>query len=210
MDFIRLRQIALVAQDLELPAQQICDLFGLEIAHRDPHLAGLGLHNVMIPIGTSFLEIVSPIREGTTAERFLTRRGGDGGYMFICDCSDFDEIKTRARDLDIRFIAELKHDDEPIVDGVQLHPKDTGGAAMLEFDQHGSGGDLLGDYRWAGPEWQKAIRQESALAIEGAEIQSADPAQLADRWSQVFGLDVTMGARGTATTGTDARICKVC
>lgn len=62
---MRLRQIALVAQDLE-------------VCFRDPGVADCGLHNALMPIGTSFLEVVSPARTGTPASRLLERRRGDG------------------------------------------------------------------------------------------------------------------------------------
>ena len=34
-----------------------------------------------MPVGDTFLEVVSPIDPKATAERYLARRGGDGGYM---------------------------------------------------------------------------------------------------------------------------------
>ena len=86
--FLRLRQVCLVAADLEREAARIAAIFGLEICYRDPNVARYGLANVLFPVGTSFLEIVSPTRAGTAAGRFLERHGGKYGYMVILDCDD--------------------------------------------------------------------------------------------------------------------------
>ena len=72
---LRLRQICLVAADLDSVEDDLKAILGLEVAFRDPGLAQFGLGNVMLPIGDNFLEVVSPFREHTTAGRFLERRG---------------------------------------------------------------------------------------------------------------------------------------
>ena len=36
------------------------------IDHRDPDVGQFGLHNALMPFGTSFVEVVAPIVEGTT------------------------------------------------------------------------------------------------------------------------------------------------
>jgi hypothetical protein len=61
--------IALVAQDLEPVLENLCAVLELEVCFRDPGVAEFGLHNALLPIGTSFLEVVSPTRAGTTAGR---------------------------------------------------------------------------------------------------------------------------------------------
>jgi hypothetical protein len=187
MAYLRLRQLCLVAEDLEQQAQQIGATFGLSVAYRDPHVAEFGLANVLIPIGSQpvFLEIVSPITDGTTAGRYLARRGGDGGYMVICDDEQLDQTRNRLGALGVRIIREGARADEPAVDAIQLHPKDTGGT-LLEFDRHGAGLDMRGGYRWAGDDWQRHVCATPVSAVLGVEIQSPDPQLLADRWSEIF------------------------
>ena len=85
MSNIRIRQICLVAHDLDRVQGQLDAVFGIEVAHRDPGVGNYGLHNVLIPVGNQLLEIVAP-KEGeheTPGGRYLKRRGGDGGYMVI-------------------------------------------------------------------------------------------------------------------------------
>ena len=40
-----------------------------------------------VPIGGDFIEVVSPIKPGTTARRLIEKRG-DGGYMIIMQTED--------------------------------------------------------------------------------------------------------------------------
>ena len=71
----------------------LCELFKFEVAFNDPGVGHFGLENAVIPIGTDFLEIVSPVEADTTAGRFLEKRNGDGGYMIIIQVDDFEVSK---------------------------------------------------------------------------------------------------------------------
>src|SRR6266536_2167515 len=87
-DYLRLRQMCLATRELEPVVDDIRAILGVEICYRDSGVAKYGLVNALLPIGTSFLEVVAPIEPNTAAGRFLDRSGGHGGYMAIFDCSD--------------------------------------------------------------------------------------------------------------------------
>ena len=180
--FLRLRQVCLVAADLARETARIESLLGLEVCHRDPNVAKYGLENVLFPVGTSFLEIVSPTRAGTTAGRFLERHGGKYGYMVILDCDDPERYQRRAESLGVRVANVIRHD---AYFGVQLHPKDTG-AAMLEFNSTVGGADPLGPYGPAGPDWQRFIRSDRTRSMLGVELESPEPERLAERWASIL------------------------
>jgi len=180
--FLRLRQICLVAADLAREAGRIKEIFGLEECYRDANVAKYGLENVLFPVGTNFIEIVSPTRSCTTAARFLERHGGRYGYMVILDCDDPARWQARAESLSVRVANVIRHDD---YFGVQLHPKDTG-AAMLELNSTAGGRDPMGPYAPAGPNWQKAIRKDVTRALTAVEIESPEPARLAARWGAIL------------------------
>ena len=55
----RLRQIALVAEDLDPTVALLCEALGAEVVERDDGVASFGLHNALIQIGDTFLEVVS-------------------------------------------------------------------------------------------------------------------------------------------------------
>ena len=187
--YLRLRQICLVANDLDKIVDQLCEVFAIEVCHRDPKVARYGLTNALMPVGTSFLEVVSPLAPGqhTAAGRYLERRGGDGGYMVINDCDDVRRYRQRAAELGIRIVEDRSY--EAKADLLQLHPRDTGGA-ILEFDHH-VGGELLdGAYHWAGPEWQQHVRTSRVIGFDGVELQSDDPLQLATRWAALVQRDL--------------------
>src|SRR5215470_3079623 len=92
---MRLRQIALAASDLEATAAALGDVLGIGGPFHDPGVAVFGLVNAVMPIGESFLEVVSPVRDDATAKRWIAKRGGDVGYMVIVQC---DDLPTLARE----------------------------------------------------------------------------------------------------------------
>jgi hypothetical protein len=183
--YLRLRQIALVARKLEPVVNQFHDVFGLEVCHRAPGIIRRGLENALLPIGPVFIEVVAPVRPDTTAERFLERRKGEGGYMYIMDCDDTGRRREHVKALGIRIIAENKRAEFSAVEGFQMHPRDTGGA-ILSIATHAAGENLFGGFEWAGPNWQEYVRHEPLKSVLGADLQSRDPHGLARRWSEVL------------------------
>ena len=188
---LRLRQIALVAHDLDPVEADLQAVFGLGTAFNDPHIDVFGLRNAVIPAGRQFIEIVSPIRDNTAGGRYLARRNGDGGYMTIFQCDDHPAVKARADDLGIRRVVDQQGKEYWIL---QLHPADTGGT-FLEIDVQHGGDSLDGKWEPAGPNWSDNIT-ETLVAITAAEIQSPDPAPLADKWSKILDVPVTVSADG--------------
>ena len=182
MPYLRLRQICLVAADLAGEAARIKASLGLEECYRDPNVAKYGLENVLFPVGSSFIEIVSPTRAGTAAGRFLERHGGRHGYMVILDCDDPERRRVHAESLGIRVANLIRHDNYL---GVQLHPKDTG-AAMIELNRTTGGEDPMGNYAPAGPGWQRAVRSDRARRLVAVEIECPDPGALAAKWGRIL------------------------
>jgi hypothetical protein len=84
---MRLRQVALVARDLEATVADLCAVLEIEVAFRDPGVALFGLVNAVLPVGDTFLEVVSPVKPGRPPSACV-RRGGDAGYMVIVQVAD--------------------------------------------------------------------------------------------------------------------------
>ncbi|HJP36842.1 MAG TPA: hypothetical protein QF901_12720, partial [Gammaproteobacteria bacterium] len=80
---LHLRQIAFVAEKLQPVLDDLRGVLGLEVCFVDPEVDVFGLENSLVPIGTNFIEVVAPVKEGTAGGRYLERRQGDGGYMVI-------------------------------------------------------------------------------------------------------------------------------
>jgi hypothetical protein len=190
--WLRLRQIALVARRLAPVLDDVQAVFGLEVAYRDPGVAQFGLENAVLPVGNQFLEIVAPVKEGTAGGRYLERRHGDGGYMVILQCDDHGPRKGRVDELGVRKVVEHDDGDYSIM---QLHPRDTGGS-FLEIDEQRGGDDPRGPWMPAGPAWQQAVRTDVVRGLAAAEIQAPDPSALAQRWSDILEVPVTVDHHG--------------
>ena len=177
-----MRQICLVARRLAPVVDELRAKLGLEVCHRDPGVGKYGLENALFAIGDKFLEVVAPVREGTTAGRYLDRRGGDGGYMVITQCEDLAPRRRRCEAVSVRIANEIGY---PEYRELQLHPRDVG-AAMLSF------GWQAGATSPGGP-WHPAAYDGTApppaglvRSMTAAELQSEDPERLARRWSEVM------------------------
>lgn len=182
--WLRLRQIALIVNDADQVVEDLKAVFGLEVAYIDEHLPpAYGLQNRLLPVGAQFLEICAPVREDTAGGRYLERRGGDGGYMVICQCDDHAPRKARVAELGIRVVAAR---DTAASCLMQLHPQDTGGS-FLEIDWHEGADDKFPGWSHAirGP-WPDFIRTGRVAAIVAAEIQSTEPEKVAARWGEII------------------------
>jgi catechol 2,3-dioxygenase-like lactoylglutathione lyase family enzyme len=176
---MRLRQIALVARDLAAARGDIEAVLGLSSPYADPAVAKYGLSNAVWPIGDTFLEVVSPVAEGTTAGQLLDKRGGDGGYMAIFQTRDIAAARARVAAAGVRIVDQADGERFAMT---HLHPKDTGGAIVsidaMVPEAH---------WEWAGPSWRGRSRNPLTAEIVGAEIQAADPEAVARRWAEVLG-----------------------
>ncbi len=71
---LRLRQVVVAARDLDATVEMLCASFGLSVCFNDPSVAEFGLSNALLTVGDQFIEVVSPIADGTAAGRLLDRR----------------------------------------------------------------------------------------------------------------------------------------
>lgn len=195
--FLRLRQLCLVAARLEPVIEDLCAVFDVPVCHRDPAVGTFGLHNALVALGPAFVEVVSPLRAGTTAGRYLERRGGDGGYMVILETGALDPWREHVAALGVRVAAALAHGD---YEGLQLHPRDTGGALLEINTTRSNGADPCGPYAPAGPRWQDSVRTGRVRAVTGAVLQGEDPARLARRWGEILRRAPQQDARGWLLT----------
>lgn len=192
--WLRLRQIALVAEQLAPVEQALIDVLGVAVCYRDPAVATFGLENALFPVGNQFLEVVAPTRSGTAGGRYLERRGGDGGYMVICQTDDHPPRRQRVAELGVRTVYDRDLGDYSLM---QLHPKDTGGS-FLEIDAQLGAGGLAPDGPWhpAGPDWKAGQRLDRVTGIGAAEIQADDPEAVAERWSRIVEMPLSKTATG--------------
>ena len=179
---MRLRQVVLVAGDLDRVEAEIVEGLAVEACVHDLGVGQFGLRNVLFPVGDTLLEVVSPVEDGTAAGRHLARRGGDGGYMVILQTDDLAGFGGRLDEAAVRVVLEARM---PGIRGLHLHPSDVGGA-ILSVDES----DDWTDWPWAGPDWREHRRTGLVSGIVAVEIQADDPAAMAGRWGEVLGRPV--------------------
>ena len=179
---MRLRQVVIAARDLETTIASLSAVFGIEVSLRDPGVAEFGLVNAVMPVGDTFLEVVSPVTPTASARRFLDRRG-DGGYMVMLQSARLDDDRRRLAELGVRVVWQMDLDD---IRGTHLHPADVGGAIVSLDDPRPPA-----SWRWAGPAWERHVRTELARAVTAVDLAAADPEALAERWARILALPVT-------------------
>ena len=187
---IQLRQICLVAHELEPVLEDLTSILGINRCYVDPGVGKFGLENTLMPIGHNFLEVVAPIEENTAGGRYLERRRGDGGYMVITQADSRESqqrVRQNALDNNVRVAFESERDDWHLC---QLHPGDLK-AAFLEIES-----DAYNDFTgyWhpvGGLGWEDKVKQDVTIDMIGVELQSKDPVGLAELWGKVTGESIS-------------------
>jgi catechol 2,3-dioxygenase-like lactoylglutathione lyase family enzyme len=176
---VRLRQAVLVVHDRDAACARLGDGLGLHAPFHDENVGLFGLHNAVYALGDDFLEIVSPIRDGTAAGRELDRRG-EGGYMLLFQVDDLTAARRRAAALGVRAVWGIDLND---IAATHLHPGDVGGT-IVSIDRP----DPPESWRWGGPEWTGQAGTGAPGRLTGATVRVAEPERTAARWGEVLGL----------------------
>lgn len=184
---LRIRQIVFAVRDLAHGRSQLAALLGLGAPFRDPDVAVFGIDNAVYVFGDQFIELISPMQDGTAAGRSLDRRG-DGGYMLLLQTDDFERDSARIAKLGVRTVWHAEVDD---IRAMHLHPKDLGGA-IVSVDQP----KPAAAWRWGGPDWQPQTGRAGEQRVVGITIEANDPHAMAARWAEVLGLAAPLAIDG--------------
>ncbi|KIV97450.1 hypothetical protein PV10_01201 [Exophiala mesophila] len=195
----RLRQIALIAEDLDRARHLLTTILDTEVVFIDPQVAQWGLKNILVAIGGDIIEVCSPFKPDTTVGRLLQKRG-DGGYMIIMQTID---AVARRKYIESQKLAKVifdhVHDDAVCI---QYHPKGVPGGMMPELDSHtpspknptpldspfspwhACGADYLA--------YSTAMKRRAHLKLIGATLRLApgntNIQAAAQRWNHLFGV----------------------
>ncbi len=188
---IRLRQVVVAARDLDATVAELCTSLGLRVCFHDPSVAEFGLRNALMTVGDQFIEVVSPMRDGTAAGRLLDRRDAAvTAYMVMFEVDDLDRRMAAIAAAGVRTVWSGDHAG---IRGRHLHPGDVG-AAIVSLDET----NPPGSWHWAGPDWVAHADNTVASAIAGYRIATDDPQRVRQRWTDLgllHGIDLTDGAR---------------
>ena len=172
-----LRQAAIVAKERDPVRHEIFELLGLKADYEDKGVSDFGLHNSVMAIGDTFLEIVAPVQETTTAGRLLERMGGDGGYMILVQTDDIEYYRSHTEAQGVRKIWQADKDN---VKAFHMHPKDLG-ATIVSIDWMAP----EDEWEWAGKGWQTR-GAEYVDKITAVDVQCHDQLTTARRWASVL------------------------
>lgn len=193
---MRLRQVAFVAEPLAPAVEEVRAVLGLDVCYEDPNVGKWGLANALFPIGNDFLEIVAPVQPGTSAGRYLARRGGNGGYMAIFQSADARVERERIAAQGVRFIHVA---DRPgPYHATQFHPQDLGGI-LVSIESCGPPDAFRnpgGPWYPAGMAWEPHVKTERISRLLAVEVQAEQPESVADVWSRVLGVPVGRDTQG--------------
>ncbi|KAI1608786.1 hypothetical protein EDD37DRAFT_386811 [Exophiala viscosa] len=195
----RLRQIALIAEDLDRATYLLTTVLGTEVVFVDPQVAQWGLKNILVAIGGDIIEVCSPFKPDTTVGRLLKKRG-DGGYMIIMQTSD---AVARKRYIESKQLAKvIFHHSHGDSECIQYHPKGIAGGMLPELDSHTASPanpepleNTFSPWHACGPDYARyseAMRRCSHLKLLGATCRLApdqlDTEAAAEQWQQYFGV----------------------
>jgi hypothetical protein len=175
---VRLRQAVVAVRDLDAVADRLRDSLSLAEPFSDPGVAYFGLRNAVFALQDTFLEVVSPLKDGTSAGRLIDRRGGDCGYMLMFQVRDLAAARERARAEGVREVFEVSLED---IEEVHLHPADMRGA-IVSLSQP----TPPEAWRWGGPHWRE---RSGPGRLAGVTVAVVDPHAVRGRWERILGAN---------------------
>lgn len=187
---MRLRQIAVAAADRGAAVSLATDVLDARVAFEDPGVGVFGLENAVMPLGETFLEVVSPVRDDASARRWIARRGGDAGYMVILQCDDHAALARECARAEAAGAKPVWQGEHAGARTVHFHPRELG--AILSFDAMPEWDAWV----WAGPAWRERAQGGTVRGIAGAVLAGPDPDALAARWGAVVGVAPRRDAGG--------------
>ena len=183
MKTLRLRQAVVAASDRAAVADAWHRELGTGTPFHDPGVGEFGLCNAVLPVGDTFLEVVSPVvaGSGSAAGRFMARNGGDCGYMAIFQVEDIESARAHLSACGLRTIWTSDHRE---IRATHVHPADIGGA-IVSFDQPMP----PESWQWAGPGWSEQKRTGVVTGLAGITLAAANPGVMLGRWSDVLAVE---------------------
>jgi len=113
----KIEHVALAVADMDGALKFYSDVWGLEASRRE-QVEGDHVEEAMLPLGDSFLQLVSPTSEESTVARFLERRG-EGLHHIAYEVEDIEASLDR-----------LKSEGATLIDE---RPRRGGGGHMVAF-----------------------------------------------------------------------------
>lgn len=211
----RVRQIALITDNVEKVAAQFTAFLGSRVVHQDPMMAKFGLMNAVLPLGGDFIEVVGWTDDNASAARFWRKHRGDAGYMVMVQSDDAIFHRKRLSDIGL-FGIEYSGGEpygavlQPVADPevarqlaefakihhhTHFHPRDIGGV-LASIDSVPNVPDWEARFsHWpaAGDQWRKGD-PGTCSGIAATHIAGGDFRVAARAWERLLGVPATYAA----------------
>jgi methylmalonyl-CoA/ethylmalonyl-CoA epimerase len=120
--------VGIAVEDLDAAVELYSTGFGMPLVHRE-QVTEQGVEAVLLDVGESHVELLSPLGEDTPVGKFLAKKG-PGLHHMAYRCEDIEAALARCREQGLRLI-----DEQPRI-GIRsskvafLHPASTGGVLV--------------------------------------------------------------------------------
>lgn len=174
-----LRQIVLLTEDLERSLRIARTKLGVPHGLRDAEIMRrFGMLHEFVGFERTYIELCQPTDPNTGMGQRILK--GECGFMVVLQVADSDAAVARAAELDIKPLSVNKHSGGLTT---QWHPRNFGVLVQLDQMEPASSWHLapaVYDARST-----SAIEDMCALTIA-----TAEPAEVAERWASVIGVEV--------------------
>ncbi|HSL25535.1 MAG TPA: methylmalonyl-CoA epimerase [Acidimicrobiia bacterium] len=128
MKVYNLDHVGIAVRDLDAAVTAYRERYGVEPLSREV-VASQGVEEAMIPVGGSFVQLLTPLSPATTVGRFLARRG-EGLHHIAYAVLDIDEALAHLRSRGVRLIDETPRAGGRGARIAFVHPSDLGGTLI--------------------------------------------------------------------------------
>ena len=179
----RLRQVAMLVQDLPEAAQLYRRILGMEHC-RAQELPEYQLSNQVLPAGEgTFIELLQPTSTESPAGRYLRRRG-EAPYLLIFETRAYDELIPHLKSLGVRITAETRTE---ATRSAFVHPSSANGAFLEIVEVL----DAANPWPPAGPNWTNQGAPPRTRQLRQVAILVRDLDEATERWGRMFGITAT-------------------
>ena len=143
-----LKMVVLASRDARAETARAVGLLGVSAGVHDPFIGALGLADEVFAVGDTYVQILEPLDEKSRAHRWITRKGGDAGYLLVVQTDDADGVIQRCAEAGVRVTFDGVFEGNRVV---QLHAGDL--RILFEIDemQHWD------TWHWDRPETDPAV-----------------------------------------------------
>lgn len=132
--FGRIDHIGVAVADLESAIELHTQAYGLPLVHRET-LAEQGVEAVLLDVGESHVELLTPLADDTPVGKFLAARG-PGLHHVAYSVADVSAALERARGAGLRLIDETPRTGIRGTQVAFLHPRTAGGVLTELVEAH--------------------------------------------------------------------------